>query len=281
MSRLLIILSALARPLSAVRLAPRKPVRWPAACSGLRMQTGRDVDSAKGTPLGELAEKLNIGERIGQGTKNSWVNPAYWNRQFVTASHIANNVPNGSVVLELGKDAKNLYYVNQPKAMTLIVPPSNLVVQEGPIREAAAKLNVPFSLFTEKPLDTIPLTAGSFDAAIIFDMLDGAPQQASGTLPTPDPPPPPLLGMSFRPAHGVRLPPSTPPPPAYMLDGAPQQASRKAHRKIEKRYRREGAHFPTLAPPPPLLGMRSQAHFPILAPPVPLLGMRSRPVFAP
>lgn len=174
-----IIVAALALPVGAVRLAPHKAFRRPAARSSICMQTSGDVDSAKGTPLGELAEKLSIGERIGQGTKNSWVNPAYWNRQFVTASHIANNVPNGSNVLELGKDAKNLYYVNQPKAMTLIVPPSNLVVQEGPIREAAAKLKVPFSLFTEKPLDTIPLAAGSFDAAIIFDMLDGAPQQAS------------------------------------------------------------------------------------------------------
>jgi hypothetical protein len=175
-----LIFLALALPLhGAVRLAPRQAVRWPAARSTICMQTSGDVDSAKGTPLGELAEKLSIGERIGQGTKNSWVNPAYWNRQFVTASHIANNIPNGSNVLELGKDAKNLYYVTQPKAMTLIVPPSNLVVREGPIREAAAKLNVPFSLYTEKPLDTIPLTPGSFDAAIIFDMLDGAPQQAS------------------------------------------------------------------------------------------------------
>jgi len=142
------------------------------------MQAGGEPESATGTPLGALADKLSISEKIGQGTKNSWVNPAYWNRQFVTASHIANNVPNGSVVLELGKDAKNLYYINKPVAATLIIPPSNLIIQEGPIREAAVKLLVPFSLYTEMPLDTIPLTAGSFDAALCMDMLDGAPQQA-------------------------------------------------------------------------------------------------------
>eukprot|EP00967_Tisochrysis_lutea_P023839 scaffold27386_cov28-Tisochrysis_lutea.AAC.5 len=165
--------AAIALPFGTVRLAPTPAHRVRALC----MQASGDPESARGTPLGDLAEKLSIGERIGQGTKNSWVNPAYWNRQFVTASHIANNVPNGSNVLELGKDAKNLYYLNEPSSVTLIVPPSNIVVQEGPIREAAAKLKVPFSLFTEKPLDTIPLIAGSFDAALIFDMLDGAPEQ--------------------------------------------------------------------------------------------------------
>lgn len=65
--------------------------------------------------------------------------------------------------------------------MTLIIPPSKLFVEEGPIREAAVKLKVPFSLYTEKPLDTIPLTAASFDAALLFDMLDGAPQQVTAT----------------------------------------------------------------------------------------------------
>ena len=160
---------------SAAALRPG-PLRPQAVC---RRRAALMSDDARGTPLGDLADKLSIGERIGQGTKNSWVNPAYWNRQFVTASHIANNVPNGSTVLELGKDAKNLYYVPSPEAMTLVVPPSNLIVEQGPIREAAAKLRVPFSLFTETPLDAVPLTAASFDAALLFDMLDGAPEQAA------------------------------------------------------------------------------------------------------
>ena len=46
-------------------------------------------------------DKLTMGEQVQRGTKNSWVNPAYWNRQFVQASHIANNVPNGSRVIEV------------------------------------------------------------------------------------------------------------------------------------------------------------------------------------
>jgi ubiquinone/menaquinone biosynthesis C-methylase UbiE len=123
--------------------------------------------------------QLDLGEQVQAGLSKSWVNPAYWNRQFVVASHVANNVPNGSVVLELGKDAKHLYYLNSPKAATLVVPPSNQKVAEGPIREAAVKLGVPFSLYTETPLDTLPLQPNSFDAALIFDMLDGAPEQAA------------------------------------------------------------------------------------------------------
>ena len=124
-------------------------------------------------------EKLSVGEKVQAGISQSWVNPAYWSRQFVQASHISNNVPNASRVVELGKDAKNLYYLNAPAACTLIVPPSNAKIEEGPIREAAAKLNVPFTLWTGKPLDEIPLRPGAFDAALCFDMLDGAPEQAA------------------------------------------------------------------------------------------------------
>ncbi len=91
-------------------------------------------------------EKLSVGEKVQQGISKSWANPAYWSRQFVQASHISNNVPNASRVVELGKDAKNLYYLNAPAACTLIVPPSNMEIKEGPIREAAAKLGVPFTL---------------------------------------------------------------------------------------------------------------------------------------
>ena len=119
-----------------------------------------------------------MGELVKKGVAGSWVNPAYWNRQYVTASHIANNVPNGSAVIELGKDAKNLYYLNSPGACTLIIPPANEDVKEGPIREAAAKLNVPFVLYTDQPLDTIPIRTSACDAALCFDMLDGAPEEA-------------------------------------------------------------------------------------------------------
>ena len=68
--------------------------------------------------------KLSIGEQVQKGLGKSWANPAYWSRQFVTAQHIANNVRNNSKVLELGKDARNLYYLNSPGACTLVVPPS-------------------------------------------------------------------------------------------------------------------------------------------------------------
>eukprot|EP00966_Prymnesium_polylepis_P061771 1433736-Prymnesium_polylepis.1 len=63
--------------------------------------------------------------------------------------------------------------------MTLIVPPSNQNIEEGPLREAAAKLNVPFVLYTERALDTIPIQPLSYDAAICMDMLDGAPENAA------------------------------------------------------------------------------------------------------
>ena len=124
-------------------------------------------------------EKLGLGEQVQRGVGGSWANPAYWSRQFVQASHISNNVPNNSNVIELGKDPKNLYYLNSPASCTLIVPPSNANVKEGPLREAAAKLGVPFTLFTEQPLDTLPIRTNSFDAALCMDMLDGAPQQAA------------------------------------------------------------------------------------------------------
>ena len=135
--------------------------------------------------IAEMAEslesdgKLSFKEKLDKAMKESAVNPAYWNRQFVTASHVSNNVPKGSTVLELGKDAKNLYYLDGAESATLIIPPSNQKITEGPIREAAAKLNLPFSLFTEQALDTIPIQTNSFDAALCFDMLDGAPEQAA------------------------------------------------------------------------------------------------------
>ena len=124
-------------------------------------------------------KKLSLGEQVSKGVKGSWVNPAYWNRQFVQASHISNNVPNASRVLELGKDAKNLYYLNSPASCTLVVPPSNVEVKEGPLREAAAKLGVPFVLHTGRALDDVPVSPNAFDAALCFDMLDGAPEQAA------------------------------------------------------------------------------------------------------
>ena len=86
--------------------------------------------------------KLSFKEKLDKAMKESAVNPAYWNRQFVTASHVSNNVPKGSTVLELGKDAKNLYYLDGAESATLIIPPSNQKITEGPIREAAAKLGV-------------------------------------------------------------------------------------------------------------------------------------------
>ena len=83
-------------------------------------------------------DKLSFTEKLDQAMKESGANPAYWNRQFITASHIANNVPKGSVVLELGKDAKNLYYLSEPESATLIIPPSTQKINEGPIREVCA-----------------------------------------------------------------------------------------------------------------------------------------------
>ena len=130
-------------------------------------------------PSMSASDELTMGEKVKRGVGSSWVNPAYWNRQFITASHIANNVPNGSSVLELGKDAKNLYYLNSPGSATLVIPPSNQKTEEGPIREAAAKLGVPFALYTERALDDLPISPSSFDAAMCFDMLASAPREVA------------------------------------------------------------------------------------------------------
>ena len=112
----------------------------------------------------------------------------------MTASHVANNVPRGSRVLELGKDAKNLYYLTEPAAATLVIPPSSDRVKEGPIREAAAKLNLSsFALYTERPLDALPIRPASFDAALCADMLDGAPPMAAAGAVA-------LLARSLRPS---------------------------------------------------------------------------------
>ena len=45
--------------------------------------------------------------------------------------------------------------------------------------QAAAKMEVPLSLYSETALDTIPIQPGSYSAALCFDMLDGAPEQAA------------------------------------------------------------------------------------------------------
>jgi len=100
-------------------------------------------------------------------------------RQYVTASHISNNIPTGSKCVELGKDAKNLYYISSPASCTLIVPPSNFEVKEAPIREAAAKLGTNFTLYTNRALDDIPIQPSSFDAALCFDMLQAAPRDVA------------------------------------------------------------------------------------------------------
>ena len=58
---------------------------------------------AAGEKLSPADDELSYKEKLEKAIKESGVNPAYWNRQFITASHIANNVPKGSIVLELGK----------------------------------------------------------------------------------------------------------------------------------------------------------------------------------
>ena len=40
-------------------------------------------------------------------------------------------------------------------------------------------MEVPLSLYSETALDTIPIQPGSYSAALCFDMLDGAPEQAA------------------------------------------------------------------------------------------------------
>ena len=102
-----------------------------------------------------------------------WLKPAYWRQTYVTAQHVTNNVPRGSRIVELGKDAKaraarsmqrariratararprltptafniaqSLYYLTEPADVTLISPTP---LQEPPIREAAAKARAPDS----------------------------------------------------------------------------------------------------------------------------------------
>jgi len=147
---------------------------------------------AAGEKLSPADDELSYKEKLEKAIKESGVNPAYWNRQFITASHIANNVPKGSVVLELGKDAKNLYYLTEPESATLIIPPSTQKINEGPIREAAAKMNLPLALYTETALDTIAIRPGTYSAALCFDMLDGAPEQAAAGAVS-------LLGSALKP----------------------------------------------------------------------------------
>ena len=118
--------------------------------------------------------KLSMGEQVQRGVSKSWANPAYWSRQFVTAQHISNNVPEGSRVLELGKDAKNLYYIKDPAEIAFVAP--SLQGGEGPIREAAAKLSIPKFSVQIGPLDGMQLRAGGYDAVLCVDMLRGAPR---------------------------------------------------------------------------------------------------------
>ena len=99
-----------------------------------KLVKGAQAAGEKLTP----GDELSFTEKLETAMKESGANPAYWNRQFITASHIANNVPKGSVVLELGKDAKNLYYLSEPESATLIIPPSTQKINEGPIREVCA-----------------------------------------------------------------------------------------------------------------------------------------------
>ena len=184
---ILLLLAGLGYTCDAFVLRRSSPPRRAHAASSLRME-----EAAK-TEDGGL---LSVGEKVGKGLGGSWANPMYWNRQFVTASHISNNIPPNSKVIELGKDSKNLYYLSNSSAVTLIVPPSNVEVSEGPLREAAANLNLDFVLYTERALDTIPILPKTFDAALCCDMLDGAPEQAvSGAIS--------LLGYSLK--SGGRL----------------------------------------------------------------------------
>ena len=181
--RFLAALLLLGRPAHALTLltvpSARRATAAAATTIRLQQQPPPPDEGAEVRP-----DALSIGEKVSRGVKDTWVNPGYWNRQYVSAAHVSNNVPNGSRVLELGKDAKNLHYLREPTAVTLIVPPSNVAVEEGPIRGAAAKLNTPFSLYTERPLDTIPINPATFDAALCFDMLDGAPAQVLIPLPS-------------------------------------------------------------------------------------------------
>ena len=64
-----------------------------------KLVKGAQAAGEKLTP----GDELSFTEKLETAMKESGANPAYWNRQFITASHIANNVPKGSIVLELGK----------------------------------------------------------------------------------------------------------------------------------------------------------------------------------
>eukprot|EP00965_Chrysotila_dentata_P242946 6205146-Pleurochrysis_carterae.AAC.2 len=101
----------------------------------------------------------------------SWLNPGYWKMEFVKAQHITNNVPAGSEVLELGSDAKNIYYLKSPSAVTLI---SETPLQEPPIREAAAKLSIPLSIL-QGELSSLQLRASGYDAALCMQQLERVP----------------------------------------------------------------------------------------------------------
>ena len=86
---------------------------------------------------------------VNMQTGFDWINPVYWNRQYIGAAHVSNNVAGGSRVIELGSDAKTLYYLTSPAGVTII---STLPFkQEAPLREAAAKLNIPLDLYSASP----------------------------------------------------------------------------------------------------------------------------------
>ena len=108
--------------------------------------------------------------RMQQGL--DWLNPLYWRDAYVSAGHVLRNVEPGARVLELGKDAKNLYYIKDPAEVAFVAP--SLQGGEGPIREAAAKLSIPNFSVQIGPLDGMQLRAGGYDAVLCVDMLRGA-----------------------------------------------------------------------------------------------------------
>ena len=110
--------------------------------------------------------------RLQQGL--DWLNPLYWRDAYVSAGHVLRNVEPGARVLELGKDAKNLYYIKDPAEVAFVAP--SLQGGEGPIREAAAKLSIPNFSVQIGPLDGMQLRAGGYDAVLCVDMLRGAPR---------------------------------------------------------------------------------------------------------
>ena len=128
--------------------------------------------------------KLSIGEQVQKGLGKSWANPAYWSRQFVTAPSTLRTTRRIIQGLGARQGRAQPLLSQQPGRVHLGRPAVEFDVKEGPIREAAAKLNLSsFILHTNRPLDAIPLPPNSFDAALCFDMLDAAPEQAvQGTL---------------------------------------------------------------------------------------------------